>query len=921
MTSDRSSSLRLPAFLAGFLLSSLASASDPRVEAALDPTALDGSAVSYLADAAPPVPAAAGSYAFSQALGSYAPISGGTLHGSGATLDDNIYSAVEIGFPFRYDGVSYTQVGINANGFIRFGGTAFTGSCGYAPISSSDVANCRNLISALGMDLQGNAGAELRSQLTGSAPERIFTVQWSDMRNWNASGDSYDFQIRLHEADDGIEVVYGAFTKNATNRTPQVGIKGATNADFNNRATTTDWAASTPGASNSATMALTTTVLPSPGLGFTWTPPETGPTISYTPLANISSTANRSFTGVAIADPLGVDTAPGTRPRVYYKRASDSNYWNGNSPSLHGWKYVEANGTSSPFDFTIDYSLLYDGSGVIAGDVIEYFVVAQNLRVPPLVSIQSGEFDQPPASVALTVDAFPIGGTIHSYRIASPLSGSYAVPGDYPSLTNPGGIFEAINQNTLSGNVEIRISADLTAETGAVALSAPAPEPAGSNYSILIRPSGAARVISGTSANNAGLITLAGADRVTIDGSLGGGFDRSLTLHNLAPTGVVVRLRSTAEGDGATDNMIRNCVIEGQDGTSTLAGIMAGGSTTLGADAEAANSRNTIRNNVFRRLQNGAYLRGSSTDLDDGWLIENNQFGSPLAGETLGYRGVFIGNAHNFAIRRNFITGVVSSPTSSATTSGIHATLKLVNGEITANLISPVQQMNPTGWGSNGILLASSSTNAGITVANNFISDVASQGHSPGTGVSDNGYGIMVDTGGGYRIVFNSVLMNVDQANGGIPAAINIAGAVSGAGSVDLRNNIFATTQSGGTPYAIVSSAVASVFSAIDHNDYFAGPGAVLGRFMGSDRATLGNWQDATGQDDHSIAADPLFVSASNLHLAGAFSPAVNAGAPIAGLAVDIDGGVRSTTTPDIGADEWGAAGQTDRIFANGFDD
>ncbi|MCS6844180.1 MAG: hypothetical protein NZ528_07655 [Caldilineales bacterium] len=223
--------------------------------------------------AAPEAISAVSTYSFSQFAGTYIPITGGTVHGTGTGVDDNNYNAVNIGFTFNYDGVAYTQVGINANGFVRMGGTSFSGSCNYTPINSTDTTNCKNLVSALGMDLQGNTGGELRSQTLGTAPNRVFVVQWKDFRFYGQTGESFNFQIRLYETTDVVEFVYGAFTKNATARSPQVGLKGATTADYNNR-TGTNWAASTAGTSNSATMTLSTSSLPASGQTYQWTPPS-----------------------------------------------------------------------------------------------------------------------------------------------------------------------------------------------------------------------------------------------------------------------------------------------------------------------------------------------------------------------------------------------------------------------------------------------------------------------------------------------------------------------------------------------------------------------------------------------------------------------------------------------------------------------
>ena len=165
------------------------------------------------------------------------------------------------------------------------------------------------------------------------------------------------------------------------------------------------------------------------------------PTITYSPLTNTASTSNRVLTNFAtITDLSGVNTSPSTKPRIYYKKSTAFN-------DETGWKFTEATNASSPFSFTIDYSLI---GGVAVGDVIQYFVVAQDLAFPT-VGIQSGTFASTPSSVALTAAAFPIGGTINSYSIVPPLLTSLTVGtgGDYLTLTGAGGLFQAINNNVL----------------------------------------------------------------------------------------------------------------------------------------------------------------------------------------------------------------------------------------------------------------------------------------------------------------------------------------------------------------------------------------------------------------------------------------------------------------------------------------
>ena len=154
----------------------------------------------------------------------------------------------------------------------------------------------------------------------------------------------------------------------------------------------------------------------------------TPPVITYTLLSNTASTSNRSFTNVTVTDASGVNGSSGTRPRVYYKRSGDANTYVNNTNSTNGWKYAEASGATSPFSFTIDYSLLNGGTGVTANDVVQYFVVAQDLAATPNVGINSGTFAAVPTSVALTSAAFPLTGSINSYIISGPpLAGDYTV--------------------------------------------------------------------------------------------------------------------------------------------------------------------------------------------------------------------------------------------------------------------------------------------------------------------------------------------------------------------------------------------------------------------------------------------------------------------------------------------------------------
>ncbi len=478
-----------------------------------------------------------------------------------------------------------------------------------------------------------------------------------------------------------------------------------------------------------------------------------------------------------------------------------------------------------------------------------------------------------------------------SFNTVAPFSGNVSVGTGqtFTSLTNPGGIFEALNLAGASGNVTINITSDLTGETGTVALN----QVTGS-FTVTIKPTGAARTITGSAPVTAGLIKLNGADNVTIDGSLSGGTDRSLTINN---TGLGAIIWITTDGtNGSNNDTVKNTVLVGAGASQ---GIIAGSGVTLGGAGTAPQSNNTIQNNAIRAVQNAAFISGVAAT-DQNWTIVDNDAGSTVVAEKLSFRGFILINSTNLTISRNRIIGISSGATVTVTMSGIQVSGIISGGSITRNEIRDVRQNNPTGFGSNGIFSTATSTASNLFIANNFISDIASQG-TAGVLPTSNGYGIAIGSGGGYNIYYNSVNMNTNQVNpASVTAAVNIAAAVP-AGAVDLRNNILANTQTIGTRYGVYSAATAgaAVFSTINYNDYFA---QNVG-FLTSARATLTEWQAATGQDANSKAVDPLFVSATDLHLQGT-SPVLDMGTAVAGITDDFDGDARSVTTPDIGADE-----------------
>ncbi|MCC7029020.1 MAG: hypothetical protein IT257_01855, partial [Chitinophagaceae bacterium] len=134
-----------------------------------------------------------------------------------------------------------------------------------------------------------------------------------------------------------------------------------------------------------------------------------GPTITYTPITTISDCGGLPILTATITDISGVNTAAGTKPRVYYKKSTDNNVLLANNNVSNGWKWVEATNASSPFEFQLNPALLT--SAPVLGDVIQYFVVAQDNVVSPNPNVSSKQVAYAsgycPVSVDLLAGAFP----------------------------------------------------------------------------------------------------------------------------------------------------------------------------------------------------------------------------------------------------------------------------------------------------------------------------------------------------------------------------------------------------------------------------------------------------------------------------------------------------------------------------------
>ncbi len=313
----------------------------------------------------------------------------------------------------------------------------------------------------------------------------------------------------------------------------------------------------------------------------------------------------------------------------------------------------------------------------------------------------------------------------------------------------------------------------------------------------------------------------------------------------------------------ATYNTISNCRLIGAVNTqsNSLSALVYSTSSSATND-----SMNTFTNSVFENGSLGIYMNGTSPlSLESSMMISSNIFKNQYG------KAIQLTNQSNAIIRGNTIT----STSTYSGYAGIHLTISQQSQVISKNKISGIV--------GTGIYLEDCSgfnTVPGI-VSNNFVQCTDSAG-------------ISILNGGYQDIVYNSVNMTGSNTSS---SALTVHG--GGVGNIIKNNNLVNT--GGGYCYVVSTPADTGIVSSDYNNLHFTGTN--IGRSAGVNRTSLGAWITATQSDTNSVSVDPGFISVADLHATA--TALDNKGTPRANVGDDIDGTIRSLTTPDIGADEF----------------
>ena len=542
------------------------------------------------------------------------------------------------------------------------------------------------------------------------------------------------------------------------------------------------------------------------------------PAISYQPLGNGAIATARTATGFNITDNSSVSAALNA-PRLYYKKTTDLDQFNGNGVGIAGWKYVTAINNVNPYSFTIDYNSLFSGA-VFSGDTIQYFIVAQdaagNLGYFPVAAFSSGV---PPVQSVNQAPRLP-----SRYVIMPDISGIKTVCTtgcDYNSLTRVGGLFQAVDSLAVIGDINASIQSDLF-EDGTYGLTY-----FGGEKKLTIKPDANVRTISNATmlSSITPLINISGAANVTIDGIAGRLIFKNT---NSTPANTSTTIQFTG---GASNDTIRNCIIQNNGSTTSRANIVIGSGTTgnnnivitqndIGDTSVASTqspavciisnlaSNNNLRitnNNIYNFTSTGISMSAFGSNCTIGQnSIYNNRTAVIASAQT----GISISSGTGYIITGNYIGGRGPLLSGGLWINGSNGP----NFGITTSTPGAITiQGNEIGFISDTILSAtvaginaSSSANPYI-ISQNSIHDITSIGTNSGAFISLGG--ILISGTNANNVITQNTIYNlktgVASGNAGV-SGIGVNGSSANLYGVDInRNTIYnflMNASSTGTP-------------------------------------------------------------------------------------------------------------------------
>jgi hypothetical protein len=670
----------------------------------------------------------------------------------------------------------------------------------------------------------------------------------------------------------------------------------------------------------------------------------TPPSITYTPLPNTFTFEARTLSAVIIDEEAGVPTSGSGLPVLYWRKNAGS--------------YTAATGTSIGSD---NYQFTF-GAGVAEGDVIYYYIVAQDLINPPNVIASplagaGGYTANPPAA------STPPNNPSRYYVLGPPMTGTFTVGmNKFIAETGRNVYFEKRTRTVLRDLNGIDSEVDLNDQDKENSFpfdnSPGMVEATEVYYEMMENGEPFDQGFFSTKESRGTYPTLSVATNdLNLRGAAGpvtfllvdtdypnesypielvnftGAGSSSPVLIKPAP-GVQTVIPGSVDQTTATFRIGDGSYIT-VDGSNT-----AGGTTkdlTIRALATGAypavHLYGSANNNFFKNLiiesknsstASGTFLFGAGPAACDYNSVDNCVIKN-IDGAVASVGVFFISS--NTGIGTRFTNSSVynfsdygfrlqGSPIADVTISGcdVYMTTPSAKGIVYGAYISRVNNLiiekskfyslissNPTTI--TGIYLLGNSTSGSYIIRNNFVSVSGINSLAAGTlrGIDYNG-----NAANSVELYFNSIYIGGDAVTAG--TSNGLAKRNPAAVFKSYNNSVYSGRSNSigtGIHHAVyISNTVATTFE-IDNNNYFAdGSGGVLGYWGTADVADLPGWISASGKDLKSFSGNPGYFSGDDLHVIPTYSTLSGKGDNIAFITTDIDDETR-LDPPDIGADEY----------------
>lgn len=120
--------------------------------------------------------------------------------------------AQPIGFSFTFGGVAYTQFAASPHGFLTFNvagaATATASTQRVNALAATTNDGIKPLVAPFWSNLSGDNTGTAAYELTGTAPNRVLTMQWLNWHEAGAGTAQFSMQVKLYETTNAVRFVY-----------------------------------------------------------------------------------------------------------------------------------------------------------------------------------------------------------------------------------------------------------------------------------------------------------------------------------------------------------------------------------------------------------------------------------------------------------------------------------------------------------------------------------------------------------------------------------------------------------------------------------------------------------------------------------------------------------------------------------------